>query len=148
MENKHKFAYLASPETEAEWLAKIFSSTSNQSYVSNLLDHEFFKGINDFLRDMPYVEVHQIKVEIDRLTENARSNSIEYISLIKAIYSTYIKENCVGPSVYTLYVEETKAPLIKEGPLPDNELDPMSNKNQVLQDKLLSYFERDSEQIY
>jgi hypothetical protein len=34
-----------------------------------------------------------------------------------------------GPSVYTLYVEETKAPIIKGGPLPDTPLDPMSNKN-------------------
>jgi len=34
-----------------------------------------------------------------------------------------------GPSLYTQYVEETKAPLIKGGPLHDIPLDPMSNKN-------------------
>jgi hypothetical protein len=60
----------------------------------------------------------------------------------------FIRENVVGPSVYTEYVEETKAPLIKGGPLPDLEIDPISNKNQELQEKLLKHFEKDSEQIY
>ena len=59
-----------------------------------------------------------------------------------------MRENCVGPSVYTQYVEETRAPLIKGGPLPENELDSLSNKNLQLQASLLKYFERDGEQIY
>ena len=60
----------------------------------------------------------------------------------------YVRENCVGPSVYTEYVEETLAPLIKGGPLPENDLDCMSNKNMKLQAALLKHFERDGEQIY
>jgi hypothetical protein len=56
-----------------------------------------------------------------------------------------MRENFFGPSVYTQYVEETKAPLIKSGPLPDNPLDPLSNKNEELQDKLLKHFENDGE---
>ena len=59
-----------------------------------------------------------------------------------------MRENCVGPSVYTQYVEETRAPLIKGGPLPENDLDSLSNKNLQLQASLLKYFERDGEQIY
>lgn len=50
--------------------------------------------------------------------------------------------------MYTEYVEETLAPLIKGGPLPLNELDFMSNKNLRLQAALLKFFERDGEQIY
>ena len=53
-----------------------------------------------------------------------------------------------GPSVYTRYVEEEKRPLQKDEPLPDKETDPISNKIISLQEKLLSYFERDSEQMF
>ena len=60
----------------------------------------------------------------------------------------YMRENCVGPSVYTQYVEETRAPLVKGGPLPQNDLDSMSNKNLKLQAAMLKYFEKDGEQIY
>ena len=60
----------------------------------------------------------------------------------------YMRENCTGPSVYTQYVEDTRMPLIKSGPLPVNELDCMSNKNLVLQAALLKHFEKDGEHIY
>lgn len=53
-----------------------------------------------------------------------------------------------GPSIYSLYVEEEKRPLIKGEALVERELDPLSNKNQALQDKLLAHFERDSETMY
>jgi len=43
-----------------------------------------------------------------------------------------MRENCFGPSIYTQYVEETRAPLITAGPLPQNKLDPISTKNNVL----------------
>ena len=45
-------------------------------------------------------------------------------------------------------MEETRAPLIKGGPLPPNDLDCMSNKNLLLQATLLKHFERDGEQIH
>lgn len=56
-----------------------------------------------------------------------------------------MRENVAGPSVYTEYVEDTKAPLIKGGPLPLNDLDCLSNKNMRLQASLLKYFERSGE---
>jgi hypothetical protein len=59
-----------------------------------------------------------------------------------------VRENCTGPSVYTEYVEETKKWVVKGGPLPQNILDPISNKNESLQEKLLAHFERDGESIY
>lgn len=92
--------------------------------------------------------MESLKAEIFRLAESTKDNKDEQVTLIKALYYTFIKENVVGPSVYTVYVEETKAPLDKDAPLPENELDPISNKNQELQNKLLQHFERDSEQIY
>lgn len=43
-----------------------------------------------------------------------------------------LKENQVGQSVYTQYVEETKAPIDQSGPLPDFEFDNISYKNEAL----------------
>ena len=71
-----------------------------------------------------------------------------YVTLSQFLMTFYMRENCVGPSVYTEYVEDTRAPLIKGGPLPLNGLDMLSNKNLKLQASLLKHFERDGEQIY
>jgi len=42
-------------------------------------------------------------------------------------------------------VEEEKRPLIKGEPLPEKETDPISNKNEALNEIMMRYFERDSE---
>lgn len=71
----------------------------------------------------------------DKVVELSRpllSNYSVYVNAVIGFYSIYLKENCLGPSVYTQYVEETKAPIVRTGPLPDNELDPLSYKNQEL----------------
>ena len=62
--------------------------------------------------------------------------------------SFFLRENSLGPSVYTEYVEDTRAPLVKTGELPANDLDPISFKNVKLQKCLLDYFERSGEQMY
>ena len=68
--------------------------------------------------------------------------------MIESLYYIYIRENVTGPSIYTLYAEEEKRPLIKGEALVERELDPLSNKNAALQELLIKHFERDSEQIY
>ena len=60
----------------------------------------------------------------------------------------YARENLLGPSVYTEYVEETLAPLNKGGPLPENDLDVISFKNEQLNECLMKHFETDGEEIY
>lgn len=67
---------------------------------------------------------------------------------METLYEIFIRENVVGPSVYQLYVEEEKRPLIKGEPLREREIDPLSTKNTSLQDKLLGHFEREGEQMY
>ena len=52
-----------------------------------------------------------------------------FVTLALFLMTFYMRENCVGPSVYTQYVEDTRAPLIKSGPLPENDLDSISIKN-------------------
>ena len=42
------------------------------------------------------------------------------LEILKVAYNLYLRENVVGPSFYTQYVEETKAPIVKGGPLPEN----------------------------
>ena len=71
-----------------------------------------------------------------------------YVTLSLFLLTFYMRENCIGPSVYTEYVEETRAPLIKGGSLPINDLDSISNKNLQMKASLLKHFERDGEQIY
>lgn len=71
-----------------------------------------------------------------------------YLLLIKSLYHLFLRENVTGPSIYSLYVEEEKRPLVKGEPLADRPLDPISNKNQHLQDVLRKHFEKDSESIY
>ena len=61
--------------------------------------------------------------------------------------SAYARENMLGPSIYTEYVEETLAPLVKSN-LPSSELDDISFKNKGLQSALLKHFQRDGEQVY
>ena len=68
--------------------------------------------------------------------------------MVLFLFSTYIRENSLGPSVYTQYVQETLAPLDTSGPLPENHLDPISFKNKPLQQALLKYFEKDGEQLF
>ena len=86
--------------------------------------------------------------------EEIRDKIIEYsesedpIELIESLYYIYIRENVTGPSIYTLYAEEEKWPLIKGEALVERELDLLSNKNEALQELLIKHFERDSEQIY
>ena len=67
------------------------------------------------------------------------------MALIEALYTLYIRENVTGPSIYTLYVEEEKRPLIKGEALPDKNTDPISNKNETLNQMMVEHFERDSE---
>jgi len=63
------------------------------------------------------------------------------------LFAFYLRENCLGPSVYTEYVEDTRAPLIK-GDLPRTDFDPISTKNKLLQAALLDHFQRDGETLY
>lgn len=51
--------------------------------------------------------------------------------LVGFLFGFYLRENSLGPSVYTEYVEETRAPLVK-GDLPVTPFDPISIKNKLL----------------
>lgn len=52
---------------------------------------------------------------------------------ILTLFLFFLKENQIGPSVYSMYAEEEKCPVDRYGALPEFVLDPMSNKNKTLQ---------------
>jgi len=92
--------------------------------------------------------LEELKLKIIEFAEPHSARADEYLALIETLYTIYVRENVTGPSVYTLYVEEEKRPLIKGEPLPEKETDPISSKNEKLHDLMIAYFEKDSEQIY
>ena len=92
--------------------------------------------------------LEELETFIKGLLETQVTDSKSYITIVLFLFSTYIRENSLGPSVYTQYVQETLAPLDKSGPLPENPLDPISFKNKALQQALLKHFEKDGEQLF
>lgn len=68
--------------------------------------------------------------------------------LLLCLWTIFTKENKLGQSVYTQYVEETKAPIDQTGPLPDFEFDSISIKNENLQNMFLEHYLKDGETIY
>eukprot|EP00347_Sterkiella_histriomuscorum_P015302 403357539 len=136
-------------EGKSEYLQQLLTITDNKTYVKHVLSHPFLQNLNEYLTENQESSLEQIKAKILEFSDRERNAGVkEYSELIEILYSIYIREAVTGPSVYTLYVAETKAPLIKGGPLPDTEMDQLSNKNQQLQEKLLAHFEKDSEQVY
>ena len=93
-------------------------------------------------------QLTQLKTFAQQVVTELVTDEKSYVTLALFLLTFYMRENCIGPSVYTQYVEDTRAPLIRSGPLPANDLDCMSNKNLALQAALLKSFERDGEQIY
>jgi len=86
-------------------------------------------------------------IELKQICKKATSEC-DFVTCCLFLWTFYTRENCVGPSIYTEYVEETRAPLIKGGPLPVTPFDPISNKNEKLQELLLSNYEKDGEPFY
>jgi hypothetical protein len=82
------------------------------------------------------------------MASSGEDTASHYVTTIIFLMTFYARENMVGPSVYTEYVEETLAPIVRTGALPKNDLDMLSNKNEKLQDFFLKHFERDGEEIY
>mmetsp|Transcript_32157 Transcript_32157/g.49178 ORF Transcript_32157/g.49178 Transcript_32157/m.49178 type:complete len:311 (-) Transcript_32157:1396-2328(-) len=68
------------------------------------------------------------------------------------LWTFFLKENQLGQSVYTEYVEETKAPIDQHVSdpkmLPAFALDHISSKNTDMQSVLLDHFEKDGENLY
>ena len=129
------------------FLAKLKDIKDNHAFLALIQsDFTFLMLLNNFMRDQPEASLEEIRAKVREYAEpHAKAGVAEYLALVEALYVMYIRENVTGPSLYTRYVEEELRPLQKDEPLPDKETDPISNKNTSLQEKMVSYFERDSE---
>lgn len=137
---------MESLNTEKELLEKIYSVIDNKEFLTLFITHPLIHTLIYRLKNYPDENLDQIQEYVlDFMKEKSKDQILETIEFL---YAVCVRENVLGRSIYTQYVEETKAPLIKGGPLPETEADPISNKNQSLQEKLLCHFEKDSEQIY
>lgn len=99
--------------------------------------------------------IQQLLVMKDEKIESIKESLVKVIStqgdlytLMLTAFVIFLKENQLGQSVYTQYVEETKCPIDQSGPLPDLDFDPISWKNAPLQSVLVEYFSRESEHFY
>ena len=111
-----------------EWLKDLWSCSTNADFKQLLLKTPIIAGLIDYCKDAKDV------ILIEDLKKVCRSLTAEcdFITCCLFFWSLYIRENCIGPSIYTEYVEDTRAPLVKGGPLPVTPFDPISNKNEQL----------------
>lgn len=125
------------------WLQKILTCKSNKEYKSLLLDQEnIVKDLHEFIQKGEY-DLDSIKTFI---LSKIQDDDIELTLII--LWTIFTKENKLGQSVYTQYVEETKCPIDQTGPLPEFEFDSISNKNETLQNMFLYHYLKDGETIY
>ena len=111
-----------------------------------MLSHPLVSAINQKLSEKPNTPLEELKeLILEKANDLFFTDKAALTDALKVLYFVFLRENVTGPSIYTEYVEETKAPLVKGGPLPERPVDAMSNKNQELQEQLLKHFERDSE---
>lgn len=119
----------------------MLKTKENHAFLAVLNDFTFLMQLNTYLKSNPDCELDELKTAI---LNHAQPVS-ETVALTQSLYEIFVRENITGPSVYSLYVDEEKRPLVKGEPLRPREIDPLSYKNEKLQEKLLSHFERDSE---
>ena len=119
----------------------------NDEYKSVLLNESVLipKLIEQYKDTSEIEDVDEIKTYLRTLMSEDREQL--YTQMLTA-FTIFMKENCLGQSVYTEYVEETKCPIDQSGPLPDLEFDPISWKNKNLQKVLVEYYTRESEHFY
>lgn len=120
---------------------------SNKEYKQLLLEWGLIKNLLSFLgaeaSDYKLADVQAF------LASQIEGLSYEQLyTLMLTVFAVFLKENQIGQSVYTQYVEETMCPIDQSGPLPDLEFDPISWKNGKLQDMLVDHFSLESEQFY
>lgn len=72
--------------------------------------------------------MNEFKNKIKELSQKYEDKELVLVIL----WTLFLKENQLGQSVYTQYVEETKCPIDQNGPLPEFEFDLVSTKNERL----------------
>ena len=132
-----------------ESTSDLLTCKTNQEFKTSALAHPFIALLLSLLKDQYNTQKltddhHRNKTNGQALLQTIKKATLDFScedfeSLVNFIFGFYLRENSLGPSVYTEYVEETRAPLVK-GELPITEFDPISFKNKLLQHALLEHF--------
>lgn len=110
-----------------QWLVDLWATNSNSEFKTRLLDNKIIAASITYFETTKDYTIENIKELCYRVL-----GDVDFVTYCLFLWSIYQRENCIGPSVYTEYVEETRAPLIKGGSLPDTPFDLLSNKNENL----------------
>ena len=108
-----------------QWLADLWSCNNNAEFKTQMLNNKIIEALISYFKEIKEVSIEDLKSLCLKVT-----SGVDFVSCCLFLWSVYQRENCIGPSVYTEYVEDTRAPLIKSGPLPETPFDPISNKNE------------------
>lgn len=142
-------------ETDLEkFVDKVFKSESNTEYKDMLINQDnILRDLHLFIEKTApdnYAIENFKKYITDEFMPKwvAQASSSTYEMLLICCHVILLKENQVGQSVYTQYVEETKAPIDQSGPLPDFEFDNISYKNEALQNIFIEHYSLDGELPY
>ena len=130
-----------------DWLTELWQAKTNIEFKALLANQPLLKTLNEVFSSGEKVGLERICSETQKYIEESESLQSRYVSLVLFCYTLYIRENSLGPSVYTQYVEDTRAPLVSKE-LPPYDLDHLSTKNRSLQAQLCEHFQQDGEAIY
>lgn len=142
------------------------------SFMQKLLAVQKHVDYNQLLKESESI-IHELNSEFKKIQDEVESSSESSLDQIRKMFEEnvitkfadiqqadelflqmlilfvfFLKENQLGPSVYSLYAEEELQPVDRYGDLPEFFLDPISNKNQALQKKLLAHFSINGEIFY
>jgi len=132
------------PESANKLKAILERSTDADEYAKAVLVVDLIKQLNEKCLAMESAE--ELKKFVEKyFLENEIKDETDIKEMVATLFAIYLRENMVGPSVYSVYVEEILAPIDDKAPKIESLLDGLSSKNVALQKSLLKHFERDSE---
>ena len=103
--------------------------TSNSEYKDLLINTPIILKVLQIVKDIKEYEIDRLKQELKGTIPTQTDEAFVQMLTVLCIF---LKENQLGQSVYTEYVQETKCPIDKSGPLIKTDFDPISNKNEQL----------------
>ena len=121
--------YKLSDYSVEPWLTDLLKTTTNADFKEKVqqvkLIQDLVEHCKDFDGNLEGLEA--------LCKSHLKTEKTSIVTQVLFLQSFTLRENSLGPSVYTEYVEDTRAPLVKSGELPENDLDPISYKNKKLQ---------------
>jgi len=107
------------------WLANLLQGGP---FEANLLAHAFFQKLNEH----PLARVEDIEQFLEEYARVEETSEEQFMVLVVGLYSAFCRENVTGPSIFSVYAEDTHAPVDSSAPLKETVLDKLTTKNTAL----------------